>query len=590
MEARIRKLFSGKSSSKAHDELPLKSQAYENVKARDAPVKISYPVAISSPGLVREVPRTKVPQNGGRLSTFAPAPSSFQFERSNTYADRPSTAPHSGFASSPQSAPYARTHSGFSMKSPPNFSRKGSIATLNSAETQSVRAQSPRNHLSRMEHQNIRIPTGAVEPQKVRSPLGVIEPLNFQTHHNINITINESKPSRVENDLKHNQNQTAQTRSTPSASTQNGSSKPPQNRNPTAYVDLIDAASSIKPDYNKSRHKATGKRDYGEDVADRNIADFGGSALTSPEYNYLPMIYGREKAKGKEQIHKREDNSAWGQGLGIHQEVDEKRSVTTTTRALSRYDESSALPEIPSINPDRNSRSKSSTPPSGHDTTSSQPLRLSVNSVKSYTPSRASDSIRLRDSATSQPHIPTERTLSISSRNSGIDMAKAAIAASSPRNVRHSPPVSYKPPAPEFLSRGKTASIQSFPTPPMSPREFDSPRSSFGGDRVEGSPQVRSRGNSITYSAFPPQYSSKHNSQASNMASERSSRELTAPDKPRPYVFGSSHNAFKRGGLVLDLSSDSDGLGDLVNTSDAEVITDHRPGPILSHHISIQVS
>lgn len=57
---------------------------------------------------------------------------------------------------------------------------------------------------------------------------------------------------------------------------------PPQ----SAHVDLLDALSNIKPSPNIhiQRIKASGRRDYGEDVADRNLAAFGGGELDSLQY------------------------------------------------------------------------------------------------------------------------------------------------------------------------------------------------------------------------------------------------------------------------------------------------------------------
>lgn len=60
------------------------------------------------------------------------------------------------------------------------------------------------------------------------------------------------------------------------------------NRVNSSYIDLFDAVSVFSPELEKSsRHKtvASGKRDYGEDVADRNIMDFGSGDinLNSPQ-------------------------------------------------------------------------------------------------------------------------------------------------------------------------------------------------------------------------------------------------------------------------------------------------------------------
>ncbi|KAM0579661.1 hypothetical protein ACHAO2_002972 [Verticillium nonalfalfae] len=48
------------------------------------------------------------------------------------------------------------------------------------------------------------------------------------------------------------------------------------------YVDLIDAQSQYVPLHFQTRIKAEGARDYGEDVADRNLGE-NGFDLTSPQ-------------------------------------------------------------------------------------------------------------------------------------------------------------------------------------------------------------------------------------------------------------------------------------------------------------------
>jgi hypothetical protein len=65
-------------------------------------------------------------------------------------------------------------------------------------------------------------------------------------------------------------------------------------RSGSSYVDLFEAASTINPAENTPGRRvvASGARIFGEDVADRNIADFGGVDFDSSEYAYLKEIYG----------------------------------------------------------------------------------------------------------------------------------------------------------------------------------------------------------------------------------------------------------------------------------------------------------
>lgn len=66
-----------------------------------------------------------------------------------------------------------------------------------------------------------------------------------------------------------------------SASAGTNASSPAPSTSGRRYVDILDAQSSIKPSDFRSRLQATGARDYGEDVADRNLG-VNGVDLTSP--------------------------------------------------------------------------------------------------------------------------------------------------------------------------------------------------------------------------------------------------------------------------------------------------------------------
>ncbi|GJC94341.1 hypothetical protein ColKHC_03167 [Colletotrichum higginsianum] len=58
------------------------------------------------------------------------------------------------------------------------------------------------------------------------------------------------------------------------------------------FIDLLDAQSEIKPSGFQSRVKASGVRDYGEDVADRNIGENGGSGILRINEHSASPIYG----------------------------------------------------------------------------------------------------------------------------------------------------------------------------------------------------------------------------------------------------------------------------------------------------------
>lgn len=56
---------------------------------------------------------------------------------------------------------------------------------------------------------------------------------------------------------------------------------------PSAFVDILDAQGEIKPSNFKSRIQASGTRDYGEDVADRNMVETSASQRPRAVYSSL---------------------------------------------------------------------------------------------------------------------------------------------------------------------------------------------------------------------------------------------------------------------------------------------------------------
>jgi hypothetical protein len=279
MGSRIKSLLFGKSSINNNS---LQGQSYDTTVALDPPVKGSYPVAGNGPNVLEDLNRLRI-QRQSVTPSVAPPPT-VPLHRNNA-TERPSTAPHNGMPGGGKSAAFdagGRTPSGFSMKSPPTFfssSRRSSITSVRSSRGNSQRklqknppltfpASTPQGNLTK----EIRtyVPTSGSTSRSNRSR----PPDSFAPH------------------AKHLHNRNA----SHIASATSASHK--------SYVDLLDAHSTIDRSREASRHrtKASGIRDYGEDVADRNIADFGekgdkGLDLNSPEFSYLKQVY-RPKKRG----------------------------------------------------------------------------------------------------------------------------------------------------------------------------------------------------------------------------------------------------------------------------------------------------
>lgn len=71
---------------------------------------------------------------------------------------------------------------------------------------------------------------------------------------------------------------------------------PQRGRRGSSYIDLFDAVTTVSISSSRrgsNKTVASGRRDYGEDVADRNIADFGSGDINlhSPQVLYrCPMV------------------------------------------------------------------------------------------------------------------------------------------------------------------------------------------------------------------------------------------------------------------------------------------------------------
>jgi hypothetical protein len=260
MGSRIKRLFFGKFSSSSNPNL--KSKSYDSAIALDPPVQGSYPVAGNGPNVLGDIQQSRSKTEATRRSSAIGANSAAPTvpRVPEDIIERPQTAPHNGrpgggytFGGAKDTS--GRTRSGFTMKSPPaifssNNRRNSMRSTIEPPSP--IPAPTPTSSTPKPREVKTYQPRKAAE----RAEADIPETFNpsFALHHR-----NTSSISR------------------------------------RSYVDLLEAYSNIQTsqDVSKHRAKASGVRDYGEDVADRNIADFGDHRLdlNSPEFSYLKSVH-----------------------------------------------------------------------------------------------------------------------------------------------------------------------------------------------------------------------------------------------------------------------------------------------------------
>ncbi|KAF8850083.1 hypothetical protein BDZ45DRAFT_680038 [Acephala macrosclerotiorum] len=266
--SRLKNLFFGRGSASNPN---LKGQSYENTVARDAPVKGSYPVAGNGPNVLEEIQRSRAKRDHltrrqSAASSIAAAPNVPRYR--GDVIERPRTAPNDGkpkpfggVSSNGNASGDGRTRS-FSMKSAPKF--------LNSSRRDSLRS--------------------TAEPPP---PVPAIN------------TPPRSTTPKPPHDV-----QTYQPRKGAEVEQYNGFTPPfarhirsDSHASHKSYVDLLEAHSTIRGSRETSRHraKASGVRNYGEDVADRNMVKSDREPrldLNSPEFSYLKTVYSPKERLG----------------------------------------------------------------------------------------------------------------------------------------------------------------------------------------------------------------------------------------------------------------------------------------------------
>lgn len=90
-----------------------------------------------------------------------------------------------------------------------------------------------------------------------------------------------------------------------------------RSRSRSSYVDILDAHDRIRPGSRRRASTATGFRNYGEDIADRNIVEFGDGQLdTSSNYTHTTQSsYSSRQSKGKGRAAVAENGAGAGAGV-----------------------------------------------------------------------------------------------------------------------------------------------------------------------------------------------------------------------------------------------------------------------------------
>lgn len=385
-----------------------------------------------------------------------------------------------------------------------------------------------------------------------------------------------------------------------------------------AHVDLLDAAAQINPSPQKFLRKtiASGKRDYGEDVADRNIAQFGGDEF--PQHDAY-SCYTDDAAQSQD------ESDRDGEFQGASDPRESTRGPVLRLESDGAGDDTQLLNQPTQYGTSRiysraNQNPSGSRPPSA---AFSHPRCESSNSNYS-----SADGIRRGGRSSSAPShagpfvILAPRSTAITSANLyymtgdlnymvSTNDSIGEVAGSSHKESRGTqttpprpesinvPPIvpvtsssyedtevsnsdSYDPPP---ILRSRLSRRIILPTPPMSPTAEESPTTSVSrasidkelpppppDTQVSPASKKHSPGGSTSYSVFPPQ-ESRRSSKAPGPTTT-----VTAPDSNSTNVRPIDS---KQGAFVFEGSSKLPHLEDVVdtsNTTDGEVITEQLPG------------
>lgn len=598
MGSRFKGLFSGKGASNVDDHL--RGQPYDTAVAADPPVKGTYPVGGNGPNVLEEIQRARSERQSQATSTTgasiagpayadaAPAPSVPRYPESEH--PRPRTAPHSGEPGGGRQratkSKNGRSPSDPSTKPPPSFFSTGRRASVGSGHRRnSVITDEPPPPL----------PT-SIPPYPTSIPSYESRSASGGTGRRDEYVTPTAPISEQHHDHDHHSHRTS--------SAASSSHK--------AYVDLLDAYSNINRTREASKHRAqaSGVRDYGEDVADRNIVEFGHTEETesaresrldfnSPELSYLKTVYHPTKrhasnnytrSEREQRLYSRVD-SALGHVLGGDGRIGDdiqspnQSDLSTTSIRSSSGLPGSRLPRLPRSdhvdfyppqsehakrelryhgtggrNDDDHARRLNKDRRGGTLPSSSSPnpasgrgehvlIEDSIEDPIQYQ-GNIRNSTRQTSSLSTPPPIPDRGRRSASSR-----------ASLTPKSPLYPNPVDYSPPADR-------------PPPAASPSQERQRTMSTTTGQKTATPSnsikalgTSSRESSINHSAsaFPPQ--GKRTSQAA--------------ESGRSPAVSNVRRDNDRGGMIVEGAAEApslDGVVDLKDSVDTEVITKSLPG------------
>lgn len=296
MGSRFKLFFWNNNSSKYQKSNPhLRGHSYDDAVALDPPLKGSYSVAGNGPDIVGEIQRAQAARakrlsNSGHTPTRSLASQHVISRVDNVPLDRPRTAPENGNGAAfggAGTSTLSASDVAAKRKKLRRYSMKSSRMSVDSSRQNSMKSfpteppplPKPAKDLSTYQ------PTGATCANNRPSSQSSRKP-----HSNLPEAHSQAKPSREQSwyiDLlkAHSVNQ-EQSR---------GGIKP--------YVDLMEAHSSFSQPRDESRpqSKPSARREYGEDVADRNISKHGPRGtgtresrrldISVPELSYLKYVY-----------------------------------------------------------------------------------------------------------------------------------------------------------------------------------------------------------------------------------------------------------------------------------------------------------
>jgi hypothetical protein len=408
----------------------------------------------------------------------------------------------------------------------------------------------------------------------------------------------------------------------------------------SAHVDILDAATQINPSKQTliQRRIASGKRDYGEDVADRNIAEFGGDEFPQHDaYSYYTddAAHSQDEPSQVDELEGRPDSrerldppdgTTWGPVSRFENDGDgddtarlSQRTKSSTSQIYSRANQipsHSMLPTTANSHARRQSgnsdygnangmRGKgqsgrsSSAPTHAGPSVAPMPLPNAITSANLYYMGgdlnhAVSKNKSIQEADSSNQPIQRSKESRGTQTTPPLEPVVAppvvSIPSLSQQDTNDSNSDAYNPPP---ISRSRLSRRIILPTPPVSPTTGGSPTASIPRPSLDedlqpppsstqASPASKrhSRGGSASYSPFPHQASGQNVKVSSPTptvtASKNSSANIRVKDS-------------NRDDLVLESSSEPPRLRDVDdtnNTTDTEIITEQLPGMCHPSHLS----